>query len=224
MFISNGPQHSQPICWPGRPLVPLFLIQFLFKIDENPLWSSLPPQYIFLIEFLFEIDENPLWSILPPQYIFLIQFLFKIDENPLWSTPPPPVHIPYSILIQNWWKSSLGPLSPSNTYSLFNSYSKLMNMLSGVFLTPPIHTPYFSSYSKLMNIATGTQILKTVIWSTSLPTRYLPRGSSASQNSYRAQPPTPIFWYKYMYIYIYIYLSKNLWERWRLVRQRTGRG
>jgi hypothetical protein len=58
--------------------------------------ASLLPQYIFLMQFLSKIDGNPLWSILPPQYIFLIQFLFKIDENPLWSLPPPPVDTPYS--------------------------------------------------------------------------------------------------------------------------------
>jgi len=42
-------------------------------------WYFLPPQYIFLIQFLFETDGNPLWSFLPSQYIFLIQFLFKVD-------------------------------------------------------------------------------------------------------------------------------------------------
>jgi hypothetical protein len=36
-----------------------------------------------------------------PQYIFLLELLFKIDENPLWSLLSPPVHIPYSVLIQN---------------------------------------------------------------------------------------------------------------------------
>ena len=35
------------------------LIQFLFKIDGNPLWSFLPPQFIFLIQFLFT-TEGPL--------------------------------------------------------------------------------------------------------------------------------------------------------------------
>jgi hypothetical protein len=94
-------------------------MQFLSKIDANPIWSYLPPQYIFLIQFLFKIDENPLWSFLPSQYIFLIQFLFKIDENPLWSLPSPP-----------------------NTYTLFNSYSKLMEILSGASLPHPIHIPY----------------------------------------------------------------------------------
>ena len=66
------------------------------------LWgASRLPQYIFLIQFLFKINENPLWSFLPPQYIFLIQFLFKIDETLLWRPHPPPVLIPYSIRIQN---------------------------------------------------------------------------------------------------------------------------
>ena len=42
--------------------------------------------------------------------IFLIQFLFKTDEYPLWGVPPPQAHVPY----------------------VFNSNSKLMNILSGV--------------------------------------------------------------------------------------------
>jgi hypothetical protein len=39
------------------------------------------------------------------------------------------IHIPYSKLIQNWWKCSRGPPSYPNTYSLFNFYSKLMQNL-----------------------------------------------------------------------------------------------
>ena len=33
----------------------------------------------------------------------LIQTLFESDENPLWRPPPPPspLHIPYSIRLQN---------------------------------------------------------------------------------------------------------------------------
>ena len=80
------------------------LIQNWWKCSGG---ASRLPQYIFLIQFLFKINENPLWSFLPPQYIFLIQFLFKIDETLLWRPHPPPVLIPYSIRIQNWWKSSL---------------------------------------------------------------------------------------------------------------------
>jgi hypothetical protein len=86
-----------------------FLIKFLFKADEIPLWRHPPPQYIFLIQFLFKINENTLWSPDPPllfQYMFLIQFLFKTNENTLWSPHP----------------------SSSNTCSLFNSYSKLMKI------------------------------------------------------------------------------------------------
>jgi hypothetical protein len=51
------------------------------------------------------------------QYTFLIQFSFKTDENPLWWPPPPLVHIPYAILIQNWWTSSVAPPSSSSTHS-----------------------------------------------------------------------------------------------------------
>ena len=47
---------------------------------------------------LFNINENPLWLL---QYMFLINVLFKIDEHLLWGIPPSPVHISYSILIQN---------------------------------------------------------------------------------------------------------------------------
>ena len=65
------------------------------------------------------------------QHTFLIQFLFKTDANPLWRPPPPPVYIPYSILIHYKCKSSLAPPFSSSTHSLFNSYSKLMKILSG---------------------------------------------------------------------------------------------
>ena len=81
------------------------------------LGASLLPQYIFLIQLLFKIDENTFWC--------LIQLLFKNDANTLWGPLLSSVHIPYSVLIQNWWKYSLRPLSPSSTYSLFNFYSKI---------------------------------------------------------------------------------------------------
>ena len=89
------------------------------------------------------------------QYTFLIQLLFETDANPRWLAPPLPVHLPYSILVQNWWKSSLAtPSSPSthflfiiieydespllcpipspslSTHSLSNSFSKQMKKLS----------------------------------------------------------------------------------------------
>ena len=54
------------------------------------------PQRMFLIQFLFKIDEIPPWG-LPPHpahvsYSIRIQNSFKINEHPLWSLPPPPVH------------------------------------------------------------------------------------------------------------------------------------
>ena len=51
-----------------------------------------------------------------------------MDGNPLWSLPSSPIspiHIPCSILNQNWWESSLKPSLPPNAYSLLNSYSKV---------------------------------------------------------------------------------------------------
>ena len=61
--------------------------------------ASPPPPYMFLIQLLFKADENPLWRHPPPQYIFLIQFLFKIDGIPLWCLPPPSIHISHAIPI-----------------------------------------------------------------------------------------------------------------------------
>ena len=74
---------------------------------------------MFLIRFVFKVDENPLWSI-PPlpikthllrfQCMFLIRFLFKTDGNHTWSIPPLPMHVSDSILILNWWS----PLSEAS--------------------------------------------------------------------------------------------------------------
>jgi hypothetical protein len=44
------------------------------------------------------------------------------------------IHIPYATLIKKWWKSSLQPPFSPSTCSLFNSCSKLMNILSEAFL------------------------------------------------------------------------------------------
>jgi hypothetical protein len=78
-------------------------------------------QYIFVIQFLLTINGNPLWSIPPPQNIFLIQFSCKFDANP--------------------------PFHP-NTYSLFNSYPKLMEILSAASLLSQIHIPYATLIKK----------------------------------------------------------------------------
>ena len=116
------PERSQG----GPPAPPIqFLIQFLFKLMKILSGDSLLHQYTFLIQFLFKTDEkqslathssssthslfnsySKLMQILSGanrllQYTFLIQFLCKTDTNPLWRQPPPPVHILYSILIQN---------------------------------------------------------------------------------------------------------------------------
>jgi hypothetical protein len=78
------------------------LIQFLFKIDENAHWG--PPSYPntsslsnSYLKFLKLLSGGHLLL----QYSCLIQSLFKTDENTLWSLSPPPVHLPYSIHIQN---------------------------------------------------------------------------------------------------------------------------
>jgi hypothetical protein len=105
-----------------------FLIQFLFKTDENTHWrppllpqyivpfdpysklmkiltgGPLLPQSIYLIQFLGPIL---------PHYIFLVQFVFKIHENTHWRPQPSP-----------------------STYSLSNPYSKLMKILTGGPLLP----------------------------------------------------------------------------------------
>ena len=59
--------------------------------------------------------------------VSLLQYVFKTREYPLWGLPPFQV-----FLIQHEWISSLGSPSSTIKYSLFNSYSKLMNILSGV--------------------------------------------------------------------------------------------
>ena len=87
-----------------------------------------------------------------PQDTFLLQFLFKTEENALWRPSCPRVHIPHSILIQNWWTSSVEPpSSSSSSYSVFKSFPKIMKILSGASFH---HSTYslFNSYSKLMKI------------------------------------------------------------------------
>jgi hypothetical protein len=111
---------------------------------------------------------------LPSQYTFLIQFLFKIDENPLWSLPP-----------------------TSSTHSLFNSYSKLMQILSGASLPPNTYS-LFNSYSKLMKILSGASFHPSIciyIYIYILTQFYIFLFNTT---------------YKYIYIYIYtIYMRKS---------------
>ena len=101
-----------------RPRV--FMILFGFQCCLLPVLGKDRTHICFSMYLWFE------GSLL--QCRFLIQFLFKLDGNPLWSLLPPPVHIPYSIPIQNGWKSSVEHPSSPRTYYLFNSYSKLMNI------------------------------------------------------------------------------------------------
>ena len=79
----------------------MFLIQFLYKIIGNPLWSLPPPQVHVSYSVLIQIKEILFGASLLLQCMFLIQFLFKIDENPHWGLPPPPVHVSSSNPIYN---------------------------------------------------------------------------------------------------------------------------
>ena len=109
-------------------------------------------------------DSDQLESFLPPN-TYLIHIPYSILIKNWWKSslelPSTPIHIPYSILIQNWWKSSLE--LPSS----------------------PIHIPY--------------SILIQNWWKSSLELPSLPIHIPYSiliQN----------WWKSYLYIYIYIYI------------------
>ena len=42
--------------------------------------ASSPPQYIFLIQLVFKIDENPSWSLLPP-YIYIYIYIYVLQKH-----------------------------------------------------------------------------------------------------------------------------------------------
>ena len=97
---------------------------FLFS-DLRELWQAVPPwSYPSIITHSNPGEANK--SYMEPSSLFFNRFPFKIDANALWSPPPPPAHTPYSLLIQNWWKSSLALPTSSSTHSLCNFYAKLM--------------------------------------------------------------------------------------------------
>ena len=142
----------------------MFLSKLLFKIDGTHLCSLPLPQYISLIQLFSKTYGTPLCSLRLPQYVFLTH-CHSNDENPLWSVLPIPIHIPYSILIQNWCKSSLEPPCPAHKSSLgalllplymtlIHLLLKMMKNLSGVSLHPKTHL-LFNYYPKLMQIFCG---------------------------------------------------------------------
>ena len=63
--------------------------------------ASLFLRCMFLIQFLYKIIGNPLWSLFPPQVHVSYSVLKQIKGNPLWSLSPPLVYVPDSILNQN---------------------------------------------------------------------------------------------------------------------------
>ena len=69
---------------------------------------------------LKQMDGNPLWGFLPSTSIFPTQFLYKFDANP---------------------RILSGASCPPNTYSLHNSYPKLMKILL-VLPSTQIHIAY----------------------------------------------------------------------------------
>ena len=66
--------------------------------------ASLLSRSIFFIQCLSNLLKIISKASLLSQSMFLIQFWFKIDENPLCNVPSLPRHIPYSILIRNWFR------------------------------------------------------------------------------------------------------------------------
>ena len=80
-----------------------------------------------------------------------IQFLFKFDANPLRCLLPPPIQIPCSILIERRMAILAGASLHPNTYSLFNSYPSLMQILSEAFL-PPLVVSYWIPFLIWCNI------------------------------------------------------------------------
>ena len=126
------------------------------KLMQTALLAALPPPVVVSYSILIHIWWKMLfWLPCLLLWWFLIQFLFRFDAKcssgclaspcggslfnsyskliqtaPLAAFPLPVV-VSHSILIQNWWNLSLAPPSSSSTtHVLFNSHSKLMNILS----------------------------------------------------------------------------------------------
>ena len=114
------------------------VIQFLFKIDETPVWS-IPP---LPMRVSYSTPTQNWWksSLKHPsasllfQCMLLFEFTLKMDKKVLWSIPPFPTHVSYWIHTQDRRKGSLKHPSSSNACFLFNFHSKSMSILSEAFL------------------------------------------------------------------------------------------
>ena len=156
-YSSHIPNEYPP--WGPQEHIPFSILMQSWCLSS--LGSPRFPGTISLFNVYSKLIHTLSGVSLPPKYIFLKQFPYKKDEYPLWGLPPLQVHIPDPILTQNWWISAFGSPSSQSTYALFNSYSKLMNILSGVSRLPkyifrtqflfktdehplwaPVHIPY----------------------------------------------------------------------------------
>ena len=95
--------------------------------------------YIYIYIYIYESLSLYIYIYI---YLYVYRFISRCIETdePLWSIPPLLKHVSYSILLQNWWKSSLKHPFSSNAYVLFIRLSKLMN---NVYLK---HLPFFQSW------------------------------------------------------------------------------
>ena len=118
------------------------------------------------------------------------------------SLSSPPVHVPYQLLIQNWWKTSIEPPSSSSAYFLFNSYSNLMNKSLNYVYTYNIklHATYTCNIYMQYRLH--------MIWNLRGSQQYKhpisPHGHISAQWCDLARPAMGI---PRIYIYIYIYPS-----------------
>ena len=86
--------------------------------------ASLLPQYILLIQFLFKIDGNALWSLTPPSTYSLCNSYSKLMKI-LSAAPSSPSTYSLFNSYSKYMKILYGPHTSSITYSSFNSYSKI---------------------------------------------------------------------------------------------------
>ena len=80
------------------PLLWLFLIQFLFKINAKCFLDCIAAP---LFNSYSELMQNVFLAVLPLLWLFLIRFLFENDAKCSIGCIAAPVVVSYSILIQN---------------------------------------------------------------------------------------------------------------------------